>query len=566
MRTAFTLTFALSGIFLLAGHADQKARATTVLGTTLKAGTEFVQVPVIVQRSGQHVSGLGKADFSLQQDGKDQPIATFEEVHAVAAVAPKSGAEFENTYSAGQTPPRLTIIAIDAENTAPLDLEYFKKEFTEYVAGTKSAGVPIGVVELTRSGIHVLYDFTLDPKGLLAAVQQEKTVVRKNSNEANPTRDIYNEAMARIESPGPQPPGPATPGKNPAFAGNIDPTDAEHMMAQDMEMFRFQDRTSRVDSLLALQQLAQALKGIPGRKTLLWVGSGIKFLDSTLLTREIIPRNAGEALDQNAYTWKLLNDANVAVYPIDTRRTVNTAFEAINPVNANTPSNVVKEDARQSDREIVATFENIAAETGGKPCVYRTDLHNCIREATEDNRDYYLLGFYVDKSNRKPGWHKINVKLNQKATLRYRQGFFVTQANPEATRSLDLQLALNSPIDYTDLPLRCQFSGFKENGTKKSASFQLAIPPDAISVDEANGRINFDVVAVARAVGGAEAGRISQHIDRKFPPENIAEIKRTGIDYRNKIDLVPGEYGVWFVVRDNPTGRTGSIVVPLKVP
>jgi len=519
MRTAFTLTSSLFAVLVLAGYADEKKPEPTNLGATLKTGTEFVQVPVIVQRSGQHVSGLGKADFTLQQDGKDQPIATFEEAHAVAPAAPTPGAEFANAYAGGQTPPRLVVIAIDAENTPPLDLAYFKQEFANYLNDTKSAGVPIGLVELTRSGIHVLYDFTLDPKGLLAAVQQEKTVVRKNNNEANPTRELYNQVMSQQESSG---------------STSVDPAVIEHVMAQDMEMFRFQDRAARVDSLLALQQLAQALRGIPGRKTLVWVGSGIKFLDSTLLTREIIPRNAGESLDQNAYTWKLLNDANVAVYPVDTRRTVNTAYDVISPVNPVNASNVVKEDARQSDREIVATYENIAAETGGKPCFYRTDLHNCIREATEDNRDYYLLGFYVDKNNRKPGWHKINVKLDQKATLRYRQGFLVTQSNPEAARSLDLQLALNSPINYTDLQFRGQFTGFKENGAKKTASFELGIPADAISVDEANSTINFDVVAVVRAVGGAEAARISQHIDRKFPPENIAEIKRTGIDYRNK--------------------------------
>ena len=52
---------------------------------TFKAATEFVQVPVIVQRSGKHVSGLSKNDFTLEQDGKSQAIATFEEVHAGAA-------------------------------------------------------------------------------------------------------------------------------------------------------------------------------------------------------------------------------------------------------------------------------------------------------------------------------------------------------------------------------------------------------------------------------------------------------------------------------------------------
>ena len=42
------------------------------------SGTNFVQVPVIVQRSGKHVPGLKKENFVLRQDGKAQPIATYE--------------------------------------------------------------------------------------------------------------------------------------------------------------------------------------------------------------------------------------------------------------------------------------------------------------------------------------------------------------------------------------------------------------------------------------------------------------------------------------------------------
>jgi hypothetical protein len=48
--------------------------------------------------------------------------------------------------------------------------------------------------------------------------------------------------------------------------------------------------------------------------------------------------------------------------------------------------------------------------------------------------------------------------------------------------------------------------------------------------------------------------------------DSIAEIKRTGIAYSNQLELAPGEYGVWFVVRDNLSERTGSAVVPVKVP
>src|ERR1700746_1989057 len=80
----------------------------------------FSQVPVIVQRSGKHVSGLKKEDFVLRQDGKDQPIATFEEMQT--GQAPKgTEAQPEFGNQAGRIPQQITIIALDMVNTPTLD-------------------------------------------------------------------------------------------------------------------------------------------------------------------------------------------------------------------------------------------------------------------------------------------------------------------------------------------------------------------------------------------------------------------------------------------------------------
>jgi len=46
-----------------------------------KSETVFVQVPMIVSdKSGAHVHGLGRADFTVLEDGKPQKIASFEEI------------------------------------------------------------------------------------------------------------------------------------------------------------------------------------------------------------------------------------------------------------------------------------------------------------------------------------------------------------------------------------------------------------------------------------------------------------------------------------------------------
>jgi len=158
------------------------------------------------------------------------------------------------------------------------------------------------------------------------------------------------------------------------------------------------------------------------------------------------------------------------------------------------------------------------------------------------------------------------VKTTEKASTRYRQGFMLAKFNPEAVRKTDIALALSSPFAYTDLPFSGTFDSFIDRGSKKVAKFRIQIPADSITVEDGAGQLDFDVMAIARAQGGKEAGHFVQRIHRKFSPENIAEIKRIGIDYGNQLELAPGEYGIWFVVRDNLSGRIGSAVVPLKVP
>ncbi|HUS18913.1 MAG TPA: VWA domain-containing protein [Terriglobales bacterium] len=540
---------ALNLVLLSVLAAGQDAPSQSI---TLKTSTDFVQIPVIVQRSGKHLGGLTKNDFVLRQDGKDQPIATFEEVRGTTANTPASSGD---QFKSDQTPQQLAIIAVDSVNTAPMDQEYFKQELIKYFAESKSTSEPIGIMLVTRGGIRVLHDFTTDRKSLLATAQSLNVSVMAKNNEPSPLlKEQINELM----------------GANGALSETETKllNNSEIMDAREELMSRFQDMTARIDSLGTLQQIAQALKGVPGRKTLLWAGSGFPFMSGAVAVgpagRQISPERMGETVDQHAYTWKLLNDANVAVYPIDTRRTVNTAFQVMDTSLKYSPSAQDKERARENDTEVLNTFKSIAAETGGKPCIYRTDLRNCLKEATEDDHEYYLLGFYVDRSRSSPGWHKVGVSVTQKASVRHRAGFLIALTDPEKVRQSDIALALNSPYAYTSLHFTGRFSSATENGKTKAVPFQLQIPPDAITIE--GDQINFDIVAVARALGGKEAARLGQRIQRKLKPDALTEIRANGINYRNKMDLPPGDYGVWFVLRDNPTGRTGSVTVPVKLP
>src|SRR5580704_247500 len=47
------------------------------------------------------------------------------------------------------------------------------------------------------------------------------------------------------------------------------------------------------------------------------------------------------------------------------------------------------------------------------------------------------------------------------------------------------------------------------------------------------------------------------------PASALDKIKAEGIFYRNALELLPGMYQVRFVVRDNLSGRIGSVSAPL---
>lgn len=559
--SAFTLAVIPAG-----SQPPQQATPTP----KIRASAELVMVPVVARKSGAHIGGLTKQDFTVMQDGKAQDIAVFEEVHAAEPAAQPATAPQEFTNArASQTAERLTIIAIDLVNTAPLDQTYMKQEMLKFLDSAGKSGEPFALVAITYDGVHLLQNFTTDRSVIAARVQK-----------------------------GPQQPGGATVGKtgNPALdqtpcalsaggcGGDANSDRGMSQLKAWEDLYRneeqaeiFRDRSTRLDTLSALQQIAQWLSGFPGRKTLVWAGSGVQWsgglmrmMGTSMRTdyySSMDTRNLNEAVDANVYTFKLLSAANVAVYPLDARHGANTSFGVYDTSLSDAPIGDrgfagQKGRIQDDDQQRITMFEQIAASTGGKPCFNRTDLANCLTEFAADSHDYYLLGFYVDKQT-KPGWHKISVKLDRSADLRYRNGFVLSTTDEEKARNTDLALAMVSPLPYTALTISGHFAQIEDNAGKKAVHFVLSLPPDLAPPEDQEQTVNFDVVAVARGADGKEAAKFAQRISRKLQPQQATIVRRDGIKYTNKLDLAPGNYGVWFVVRDNLTGRTGSVVTTL---
>ncbi len=533
--------------------------------TTIKSSSELVLIPATVRDKNGHVAGLKQDDFTVLENGKEQKIAVFEEVQTttdrIARPATAAG-EFAN-LDVAQTR-RLTFIAIDMINTPALDLARVRDELITFLNGAVAADEPVGILALLPRGIRILHDITTDKKVLQLALQKYRSSTPMKESAA---------PVAMNEAPPEAVLAPSSEQEAESFAraleawGNMQ--DGEQTIALAVR------RNSRLSTLEALQQMAQMLSGIPGRKTVIWASASFPFGDLFTTSRGLnVTYNFAKAntdLDYIAYTWRLLNEANIAMYPVDARGVVNTAFDVISPDRKYSPTYAAKQAAQDQFQDSITTFENIASATGGRPCYGRTDLHNCFTEAIEDSHAYYVLGYYVDRSkNPVPGWKKLEVKVDAKgAKVRTRSGFFLAPTNmsPDAVRKADISTALLSPLSYSGLNFRGRWLETTTKGQKKAVRYELTLPSNSISVDESSGNhLNVEFVALATDKDGKTAATTSQNIDRKLPAEAVTEVRTRGITYRNALELAPGTYLVHFVVRDDLGQHTGSIVIPLNVP
>ncbi len=580
--------------FCVIGSAQQTAAPVTF---TSKAN--LVIVPVVIDDgSGKHVWGLTKDDFAIFENGKSQPIASFEDVQTKPRPierAPRQPGVYTNMLAGEDVPKRLTIFALDTVNTPFLDQAYARQELVKFLANRMDSKEPCALISIQPNGIRILHDFTSDPALLVAALKKATGQLPGLTFTRQELEDTKSRELVNVGDPkslqnqnGGDPYGPSRQ-EFETQAAEID----SFVKGTDINYAMYAQKNNILTTLEAFQHVAEAYAGVPGRKSLVWVTAAFPFgLDPTTGTL-LAPRvfQQGQAVTLNTMdstgglpelpssnrmsanqdlkplapiyerTIQMLNDAEFSLYPVDARGLMTffpdattTRIEGLQSFNS---------ALFESSRE---TMNGFAEMTGGKAFYNRNDLDVAFAKAADDSDSYYLLGYYLDK-NAKPGWHKLQVKLKgHRGHVRARNGFFVTPPGRQSdARKLDIRLALASPLNYTGLPLSVRWLDTLPAGDKKKVNFELLLSKDSGVVDEANNNhLDFDVVAAVRKPDGQNADQLWEHIESNLKPDTMSTFRKDGLNYSKSVEVPNGEYVVRFVVRDNLSGRMGSISAPLK--
>ena len=539
--------------FILVFPSDKGKTKEKDSNVTFTSRAELVLIPTLVtDRSGAHVTGLTKNDFTILEDAVEQKIAAFEEIKSSEQRAFRSTNpdEFTNSPPRVDSAQNVTLVLLDFINTPFLDETNAVKELLKYLSESIDERQPMALYSLSDNGLTVVTDYSADPRVLVAALQQVKNNASRVIDAEDSSAGIGS-GMARAET-----------------------NKIQAEIAQKKLSFQsVQQRLAIIRTLQGIQQLAQAVAGLPGRKTLIWVSGGfpLNVSDSTRrLTPTDHPDTLTSVLPMYERTWQLLNQAQVALYPVDV-----TGLQVVNTPTTST-RNAPGDDLATANQRLVDThsmLQEAASMTGGRAYKNCNDLAMGFRDAVRDSAQYYLLGYYLDQSNAKSGWRKLAVKVKREhLEVRARSGFFVTDAtiNPERSRNDDIALALQSPLDYTALTLAAHWDKIvsgKESGRKR-ISYELDVVADPALINVAdNNHVVLELIASAKTNKGRGVNRLeSQRFDAHLTPGRLQAMWHKGmLGYSGTLDLPPGEYTIRFVVRSDLDGRVGSLAVPLKV-
>jgi VWFA-related protein len=444
---------------------------------------------------------------------------------------------------------RLTMIVLDMLNTHFQDQVQARRQLLKFLSESLQPGEPVALMTMGSAGLHVVNDFTTNPNDLMAAVKKvrgEISTMEKSENESADLQEMLARQQQQLGRSGvvPQSQGDMVDALMGFQSGTLDKFEG------------LQQQFGLEITMRSLRQIAESFAGVPGRKSLIWATGGLPFVADDPSTMRYM---SSEMMSQYEATWNALNDSQISVYPLDVSTLFNTGF--VSPRFGRFRS-------YRSAASSVSNLEDFAKMTGGRLCIARMNMEDCFRETQHDASQYYMLGFYIDRAKGKPGWRKVTVKTwKQGFEVRARTSYYIPEHVPDPAKSerIDMETAIVSPTDFTAVPMLVAWTGRTAAGPKTKLTFRYRVPGPGITVDEESNTLSLAFAAFAKTSSGGIAGDYVKEVEGKLPPDKAQAMKAQGIVYDGQIEVPPGKYTVRFIVRDNLTGRMGTVSVPLEI-
>ena len=591
---------------LFAASAARAQSALPAAQPSLRTGANLVLVDVVATDHDQSVHGLDRSAFHIFEDGKEQVISSFEEHRPAAALPVYLALPLPaNTYSNAPAYTKSTavnILLLDALNTPVGDQLRVRQKMIDYL-GTVKPGTPLAIFALA-SQLRMVTDFTEDPGALARELKNPKANPQESAllNSQQTTDLNANQVSAvgnSVTEPNPAGFSPSGPGSGLSNRPSVVPGPlggSAALQQFEADQTAFQTDVRVKITLSAMQQLAGYLRGIEGRKNVIWFSGAFPlsvFPDSSLFLEFA---NVNSYREQIQKTADMLTAARVAIYPVDARGMmvpyeVNATNRLPTPVQSQSLS-IVKEDEDFHNQQ--ASMEEVAEDTGGRAYINSNDLDKAVADAAANGSNYYTVTYVLPNERLDGKYHKLEVRVDSERGLKlaYRRGFYAdaldkTPAGGAQTSVFATALAPDAP-EATAILIKARilpatdpvFSGvslpqgsagqnfFPFGGAPHRYIVDLTIDPSGLAFSttaDGDMKAAIELGMIAYAADGRHLNDYSHAYQLGFKAAQLERLKASGISVRLPFDLPPGKVDLRIGVHDLNADRAGSLDIPLQV-
>lgn len=498
-----------------------------------------IEIVSVKDKSGKSIEGLTAKDFVLTEDGKPQTITICEyqqlKEGAAPVAAPVDLADMRFQTQIAPAKPgdvkykdrRLLALYFDQSAMPPPDQIRAFQAAGKFIRTQVTAADLVAVITFTGGAVKVLQDFSDD------RVKLETVILKLAAGDG------------------------AGNSTDPNDAGSADTGSAFGQNDGEFNIFN----TDR--QLAALQTAVKMLGMLNEKKSLVYFASGLRL----------------NGVDNQAQLQSTVNAAiraNVSFFPVDARGLVASA--PMGDATQGSPGGMgmyTGTSARASGDNFQRsqdTLYSLAADTGGKALLDNNDLGRGIVQAQQAISNYYILGYYTTNTNLDGKLRKIRITVKDtNVVVTYRQGYYAGKEFTKFTsvdkeRQLEDALMLGDPI--TELTIALELNYFQLNRAEYFVPLVVKIPGSELALARRRGAEHtlIDFIGEVKDEFGSTVSNVRDKVDIKLSNQTAAELSKHPVEYDTGFTLLPGNYTVKFLARDDETGRIGTYIAKFRVP
>ena len=521
----------------------------------IKVKSNLVNIDVIVKdKKGKYISDLKPEDFTVTENGLPQKVEFFD-----APLARNPGELGVDSTAPATAPRNYVSLVLDYQTTDLTNLKQVREGAIKYVREQVTGADVVAVLAVTN-GLQMLQSFTQDKPKLIAALEKiglgadsKNFEQRDLAGNIDSLREFLNNAATtEVTSPG---------GGSEAARIML----ARTVLAQFIRLRTALSLQQSRPILAALAALAEGLRPIPGKKTVVLFSQG--FVTSAVLDWQV------------QSTIDIANRANVAIYIIDSAglragapgsgslvpnsplagvSAITNQEQRIRAVGGETVFDNVRQEGQSREYDILY---RISGDTGGKFLKGNNDIGQGLERINQEIQARYTLAYRSTNQNFDGTFRKVKIDVRKPdAQIISRSGYYAIP--PE-------EIVLLSPADKKLLagfaaaetnpgfPLFVSFSPFRTGEGLYTVPLAIELPPANVKFESKGDKrsMQLEVLGVLKATPERILSRLGGNFDINLNANDYNSILSNNIFYRQDMQLAPGDYTLDLIVRDKQSGK-----------